>query len=728
MFLGIGTDHLLYTRASLRDSPWVQIPSSGSVLAATPLLDGSVVAVGLDKRLYTRASLTAAWVPVSNSPQVLDITVLPNGGFVAVGIDNKLYTAATLKSEWVEVPDSWSVTKVTIVPEDGSFIGIGPDKALWKRATLSSPWTAVPNSGPVIDVSVLPDGTWLGVTEANTLEVRAGQSGTWEVIPHTGMVIGATALPGPTLLAAGPDNLIYTRASLATEWNPVPESGKIVGITGLPDGRLLGIGMDHGLWTRATLTDSWSWVPGGGQVLQAVVLADGSFVGVALDNTLCTAATLGSGWVQVPNSGSVLSVAQMPDGTFLGVGTDKGLWTRATLDSGWVQIPKSGMVKSIAVNPVDGSVLGVAVDGSQWYRANPVNDVWKPVTGAPMLAPAWWNSPWGGASLSLHDINNAISRYGPVVRFHPNETYNMCSVEWFLARATLHDSVTGTNTPHPTPDQLPSGDAQPGRYWLIPDDSSKPGDLSTAKGYVHAYSAENLPYTDLQFWLFYGFNGPGTAHVNGLFMDTIAHSGDPTLSPLGAHYGDWECCVLRIDNDSKQLIGVYLTQHADGQYFNQSELGSFQRVGEQIVIYASQNGHARYPNASANYTEYHKEPSSGMPAGIEFELRNDTADGGQSLDCSRHYEVVAADVIPGFHNATWVDYGYRWGPEGAVSHMKPGTLVAILEAAFGPYINIWGFPLWVLGTLADQVAPAFIADDLNGPESPRKKSTWRGEY
>jgi VPS62-like protein len=139
----------------------------------------------------------------------------------------------------------------------------------------------------------------------------------------------------------------------------------------------------------------------------------------------------------------------------------------------------------------------------------------------------------------------------------------MCSIEAFLQHAKLHDRNTGAEINHPTVAQLPTGINNDGRYWLILEDGYKGGDLATAKAYVHAYWKPGMSWTDLQFWFFYAYNGPGTAHINGLVFDTIAHSGDPNLAPLGEQFGDWECCMIRIDNSSKQMILSRLADHPD---------------------------------------------------------------------------------------------------------------------------------------------------------------------
>jgi hypothetical protein len=325
--------------------------------------------------------------------------------------------------------------------------------------------------------------------------------------------------------------------------------------------------------------------------------------------------------------------------------------------------------------------------------------------------------------LSEADVRKAIETYGPVLRFHPDEQYLMCSIDAFLAHAKLHDGKTHTDIDHPVAAQLPTGPEEKGRYWLILEDSFKGGDPSGAKAYVHAYWKPGLDYTDLQFWFFYAYNGPGTAHINGLIMDTIAHTGDPSLAPLGEHYGDWECFMVRIDNESKKPIGVWLSQHSSGQMFEPNDLNQLQRKGDQFVVYASRNGHAVYPAASANYTEYRKYPDPAYPAGIEFRLRNDTKEGGSSLDCAQHYELISADWLRTITEPPWLLYPYRWGPEGTKVELSAETCGNILQAAMG-----WVPFKPVVEYLAAYIVAYFETEDLNGPSGPKMKDTWTGGY
>jgi hypothetical protein len=471
----------------------------------------------------------------------------------------------------------------------------------------------------------------------------------------------------------------------------------------MPDGSILGIGTDNTLFTIPTLPTAWISVPNSGAVIDVTLMLDGSILGVGTNSSLYRRATLTSPWVAIPNSGSVIGVIAMQDGSLVGIGTDNALYARATLTSPWTKLANSGSVIGVTQMP-DETLLGIGMNKKLYTQHVPA------------------------APLTEQQLRTAIATYGPVLRFHPAEQYKMCSVEWFLQHATLHDKKTGSDIRHPTVAQLPTEPEEAGRYWLVLDDGAKGGNPSTAKGYVHALWTPSHDYTDLQFWFFYAYNGPGTAHVNGLVMDTIVHTGNVDLAPLGEHFGDWECCMVRIDNNTKQPIGIWLSQHSSGQYFNASELNQFARVnGQQFVVYASRNGHAVYPQPGSNYTEHYKIPPGGIPAALEFFLRNDTAAGGQSLDCGKLYEIVSADWLePQIAPAQWLRYPYRWGPEGTTTHMSPGTVSNILNAGIGPLgILVPGF---VVVEMAGLLLPLFVKDDVNGPSGPKQKSTWVGEY
>jgi hypothetical protein len=314
--------------------------------------------------------------------------------------------------------------------------------------------------------------------------------------------------------------------------------------------------------------------------------------------------------------------------------------------------------------------------------------------------------------LTKAEIEALISRYGPILRFHPDEKYLMCSIEWFLQHAHLHDSTNRNVIDHPSVAQLPTGPKEGRRYWLTLDDNAKGGSLPTAKAYVHAYAPEGQGHTDLQFFFFYAYNGPGTLH-----LFTTISSGDAGVQPLGEHYGDWETCVLRVDNVTKKLIGVWLSQHESGQWFDASKLDRFQRKGEQIIIYSSRNGHAVYSGTGPNPTY------EGDYLAVSWYLRNDTADGGESLDCSTRYQLVSG---PSVNEPRWIDYPYRWGPEDTHTEITQEQATEIVEVALGTLSFL--VPTGLAGRVVAAIISVFRTEDLNGPEGPKQKDSWRGIY
>jgi hypothetical protein len=333
--------------------------------------------------------------------------------------------------------------------------------------------------------------------------------------------------------------------------------------------------------------------------------------------------------------------------------------------------------------------------------------------------------------LNRRELEELIAKYGPILKLHKDEIYDNCSVEWFLAHSRLVDSKSGTFVGHPSVDDLPEG-WEAGRFWLELDAGAKSGDFATAKAYVRARWTQGMTYTDLQFWFLSAWNGPGTGHLNSLLYDTVVHSGDPNLAPLGEHVGDWECCIVRVDNKGKHILEIILSQHGNSVSFKGSEITKkFQLSGgTHPVIYSSRNGHALYPSVGANYMAYRKFTVWVRLAmvGLEVSLRNDTSEGGKVLDCSKHYEVISADFLEKeeqYKQPGWVDYHYRWGPESTSTKLTPKAIGEILHAAIGWLAS--ATPAVLVHSLASAILPHFVTDDLNGPGAPISQKMWNGQ-
>ncbi|KIX08829.1 uncharacterized protein Z518_03486 [Rhinocladiella mackenziei CBS 650.93] len=326
--------------------------------------------------------------------------------------------------------------------------------------------------------------------------------------------------------------------------------------------------------------------------------------------------------------------------------------------------------------------------------------------------------------LNRQQLEKAIEMYGPILYLHPDERYFNTSIEDFLQHCTLVDKKTKTKVKNPSPDSLPQkgDDAQ---YYLDLESAGKKGDFSTTKAYVRGFWQSGMPHTDVQFWFFNAYNGPGSLHINGLMMDSISSSGDINVAPLGEHVGDWEMCMVRVDNTTLKIIAIWLSQHSKGQFFSRDQIDhAFTFKGTQPIIYSSQNGHANFSRPGSNASEYRR--IGGIPAGIELFVRNDTAASKFKLDCSEKYELVSADWL-NLPTPKWVTYPFRWGPEGTLTRLNPVTVAEIIKAAAGADLAEF-LPVSALTVLAGEILPHFIKGNINGPTSPSRHGSWVGIY
>jgi hypothetical protein len=127
--------------------------------------------------------------------------------------------------------------------------------------------------------------------------------------------------------------------------------------------------------------------------------------------------------------------------------------------------------------------------------------------------------------LSRADLEAAITKYGPILQVHPDEKYDICSVEWFLSHSTLIDSQNqANNIVHPSSSQLPQGPKEGSRYYFEIEESVKSGNFSTGKAYVNALWKKDTTYTDIQFWFFNAYNGPGTAKFASLVFNKVKNT------------------------------------------------------------------------------------------------------------------------------------------------------------------------------------------------------------
>ena len=114
--------------------------------------DGTVIGVGTDNVLYSKASINADWQNVSSpGERIYSIAIAPDGSIFAIGDGWQIWKKQSYKNlpsqQW-QSQGSCCVKAITIAP-DGTFIGVGKENRLYTKPNykdLSSDWTVIPSS------------------------------------------------------------------------------------------------------------------------------------------------------------------------------------------------------------------------------------------------------------------------------------------------------------------------------------------------------------------------------------------------------------------------------------------------------------------------------------------------------------------------------------------------------------------------------------------------------
>ncbi|XP_022874570.1 uncharacterized protein LOC111393319 isoform X5 [Olea europaea var. sylvestris] len=307
---------------------------------------------------------------------------------------------------------------------------------------------------------------------------------------------------------------------------------------------------------------------------------------------------------------------------------------------------------------------------------------------------------------NLDQIRALIRHYGPIVFFHPDETYLPSSVSWFFNNGALlyrkGDSISmaidseGSN--------LPRGGTNDGEYWInLPTDGRKKrvkcGNLESSKLYIHVKPASGGTFTDIVMWVFCPFNGPGTLKVGLMNI---------SLSKIGQHVGDWEHFTLRISNFTGELWSIYFSQHSGGVWVEAFDLEFIE--GNKAIIYSSKSGHASYPHPG-NYIQGSTK--------LEIGVRNDAARSHFYVDSSTQFEIIAAEYLGNgvVNEPCWLQYMREWGPKVIYdSRTELDKIISFLPLTLRYSIqNIFSnkLPMELYGE--------------EGPTGPKEKNNWVGD-
>jgi hypothetical protein len=418
--VGIGSN-TLYTLTITNNgqSGWTNgiaanIPNSGSVIDVCVLNDGSFVGVGSNNLLYTRATLTSDWVTVNNtSMKFAYITQLSDGKFLATGRladDNgTLYRLDTLTSWPYKVHDA-ELGKV-IQLQDKSFLAVGGG-GLDTLYTID-PWfqhmkqiTHDNTATKITYVQQGPDGTIYGLLNGNTFAKKNLADLTNESIPWTNLNVccftGFTITqsqeqkhPGTivttpltandyTLVGIVNNNTLCVQDIIGgvsyESWALVANSGSVTDICASPTGVIYGVGMNNQIYSRQTLNSSWVNMSIAGMFVSVSMMNDGhTLLLVGKDSRPYTFDIYNNNGGQpaqvIGNNAGLCKVIQLQDNSFLivGGGGCDTLYTSTDLSKGWQMVSVSDIgIKCIGQSP-NGSIFGLMKDGAIYYKGTDWN-------------------------------------------------------------------------------------------------------------------------------------------------------------------------------------------------------------------------------------------------------------------------------------------------------------------------------------------------------------------
>jgi len=297
-------------------------------------------------------------------------------------------------------------------------------------------------------------------------------------------------------------------------------------------------------------------------------------------------------------------------------------------------------------------------------------------------------------------IEQMVKDFGPTIRLHPDDNYVMDGPEetldesayltwghvqnetdydnfyyWLSGRMKTSSDFLMADVESRVQTDPGFGDAN-FRHWLELDlgpTSGPPanlllqaGDMSRARAFVRVRRWDHL-FTELQFWFFYPYNGPGKWRLQIGDIDTQY----VYMTTAGRHFGDWEQVTLRVANNPLRLALVNLSRHDFSEWVTSSQFGSrLQFDGTHPLVYAARDSHAHYPTAGTQYYKRVTHTSFGL-GHIDVDLMDLTAGGGPEFDSflPGNYVIVATETVPDANgdeqervvDPEWLNFEGRWG-------------------------------------------------------------------
>jgi hypothetical protein len=279
------------------------------------------------------------------------------------------------------------------------------------------------------------------------------------------------------------------------------------------------------------------------------------------------------------------------------------------------------------------------------------------------------------------EVSALIATSAPVVRLHPWEQYlpddpervlDAAKLEWALVRNEgVYCSSSAVCSPGPPEGQYhehldemttsastlmddvayveqefkpnsPYDDDPDFRIWLGIPQAVIHGDLTSTKPVVHL--RPRGPLTEIQFWYFYPFNGPGRLRI------CWEHCEYEQFDESGRHWGDWEMVSLLVDNISQSIVATGMSHHGNVEWVQYAHVEKYNN-GVRPLVFSALNSHAHYRHAGEHYyaVVWHR----GSIRATTYDLT-----GHGALVTVSDYYLVSDDA--GLSPA-WLEFPYRWG-------------------------------------------------------------------
>ena len=336
--------------------------------------------------------------------------------------------------------------------------------------------------------------------------------------------------------------------------------------------------------------------------------------------------------------------------------------------------------------------------------------------------------------LSSADVVDLIESFGPTITLYPGDYYlpddpnyvlDNSMLQWGTVQnewdynshnvnvigeiptssSTLMDDAAYAQTFNDPPDSS-------FRTWIkIPEPTSgnpsSPaggdfirGDLSRARVLVRARTWNSL-FTELQFWTYYPFNGPGKFHavIDSMFGEL--YNDHEWMDTCGRHYSDWEHVSVLFD--SGLPVSLYVSRHDLNVWISRKDFGFLWDRGVHPVIYAARDSHAHYTTVGRHH--YKRVVDKGLGIANLYVDLEDYAGAGNTLQTFNPatYWFVSSD-IPGVDpidpEPDWLQFPGRWGQYEKLSYTY------IVPFALGDY--------------------EYTQEEVGaGPSGPAMKTSWQ---